>query len=75
MEKVKSCACVYVKEQDSLVLFYEGGPKDTAVVLNCVKEKVPSYMLPDSVIRMKDIPKNANGKIDRKQLAASFANC
>lgn len=75
VEKVKSCACVYVKEQDSLVLFYEGGPKDTAVVLNCVKEKVPSYMLPDSVIRMKDIPKNANGKIDRKQLAASFANC
>lgn len=75
VEKVKSCACVYVKEQDSLVLFYEGGPKNTSVVLNCVKEKVPSYMLPDRVIRMKNMPKNANGKIDRKQLAASFANC
>ena len=75
VEKVKSCACVYIKEQDNLVLFYEGGPKDTSVILTSVKEKVPSYMLPDKVIRMKDMPKNANGKIDRKQLAADFANC
>ncbi len=72
VEKVKSCACVYVKDQDRLVLFYEGGPKDTAVILAAVKGKVPSYMLPDRVVRMKDMPKNANGKIDRKKLEETY---
>ena len=68
VEKVKSCACVYSKASDCLVLFYEGGPKDTSAVEAAVKGKVPSYMLPDKVIRMKEMPKNANGKIDRKHL-------
>ena len=73
VDKVKSCACVYVKELDKLVLFYEGGPKDTAVVADAVRGKVPSYMLPDQIIRTKDMPKNANGKIDRKKLETTFA--
>ena len=68
VDKVKSCACVYSKSRDALVLFYEGGPKDTAVVQAAVKAKVPSYMLPDKFLRRKDMPKNANGKIDRKEL-------
>lgn len=72
VEKVKSCACVYIKDQDCLALFYEGGPKDTDAVLAAVKGKVPSYMLPDRVIRMKDMPKNANGKIDRKKLEETY---
>lgn len=71
VEKVKSCACVYSKARDCLVLFYEGGPKDTSAVLAAVRGKVPAYMLPDKVIRMKEMPKNANGKIDRKQLTDS----
>lgn len=75
VEKVKGCACVFVKAHDCLVLFYEGGPKDTSVVLAVVRQKVPSYMLPDQVIRMKEMPKNANGKIDRKQLEAIFETC
>ena len=75
VEKVKGCACVFVKAHDCLVLFYEGGPKDTSVVLAAVRQKVPSYMLPDQVIRMKEMPKNANGKIDRKQLETIFETC
>jgi acyl-coenzyme A synthetase/AMP-(fatty) acid ligase len=68
VDKVKSCACVYLKDRDLLVLVYEGGPKDTDRVLAAVKAKVPTYMLPDRLLRRKDMPKNANGKIDRKQL-------
>lgn len=72
VDKVKSCACVYIKAQECLALFYEGGPKDSSVVLAAVRAKVPSYMLPDRIIRMKDMPKNANGKIDRKHLVDAF---
>lgn len=70
--KVKACACVYDKEVDCLVLVYEGAIKDSNVVLEAVKNKVPSYMTPDKVLRIKEMPKNANGKIDRKALQSLY---
>lgn len=72
VDKVKSCACVYAKAHDCLALFYEGGPKDPAAVQEAVRAKVPVYMLPDKILRMKEMPKNANGKIDRKKLTAEL---
>jgi len=72
LENVKSCACIYIKSRSALVLFYSGGPKDPALVLAAVKKRVPSYMLPDQAIRLKDLPKNANGKIDRNLLAKNY---
>lgn len=72
VDKVKSCACVYDKDKDILALVYEGGPKDTGVVLQAVINKVPTYMVPDKIIRIKEMPKNANGKIDRKYLTANL---
>lgn len=68
VDKVKSCACIYLKSCEQLVLLYEGGPKDPAKVLSAVKAKVPAYMIPDQILRRKDMPTNANGKIDRKKL-------
>lgn len=72
VDKVKSCVCVYQKETDTLALIYEGGPKDTSIVIEAVRNKVPSYMVPDKFVRIKEMPKNANGKIDRKVLTNNF---
>lgn len=72
VDKVKSCACVYQKETDTLALIYEGGPKDTGIVIEAVRNKVPPYMVPDKFVRIKEMPKNANGKIDRKALTNNF---
>lgn len=70
--KVKACACVYDKEADCLALVYEGAIKDSSIVLEAVKNKVPPYMTPDKVLRIKEMPKNANGKIDRKALQSLY---
>lgn len=70
--KVKACACVYDKEVDCLALVYEGAIKDSSIVLEAVKNKVPPYMTPDKVLRIKEMPKNANGKIDRKALQSLY---
>lgn len=70
--KVKACACIYDKDEDCLALIYEGAVKDTSVILEAVKNKVPSYMTPDKVLRIKEMPKNANGKIDRKALQSLY---
>lgn len=68
VEKVKSCACIYDKEKDSLILVYEGGIKDPEVIREAVRKKVPLYMMPDQIVRIRQMPQNANGKIDRVKL-------
>lgn len=72
VEKVKSCACIYDKDADTLALIYEGRAKDSEAVYEAVKSKVPPYMMPDSVLRISEMPKNANGKTDRKALLSLY---
>ena len=64
-DMVKCCACVYDKKTERIILFYEGKESDRDTVYEQVKKNVPIYMYPDEVIRIKELPKNANGKIDR----------
>ncbi len=43
--------------------------KDVKVLLSDIKNLLPSYMVPKAIILLPVLPKNSNGKIDRKQLA------
>lgn len=74
VDGVKNCACIYDKDEELLVLIYEGRVKHPEIVLDGVMKKVPSYMYPDKVLRIKEMPQNANGKIDRKYLSANYKN-
>lgn len=73
-ERIKGCACVYDKDSEKILLFYEGKKSDKDSVYEQVQNNVPVYMLPDEVIRIKELPKNANGKIDRIQLLKIYQN-
>lgn len=72
MAGIKGCACIYDKNSESIVLFYEGKKSDKDSVYEQVKKNVPVYMYPDKVVRIKELPKNANGKIDRLKLLEIF---
>ena len=63
-----SC-CIYAKEK--IVLFYEGIPTK-AQVRNYLKEKLVDYMIPNKIIQMEELPRNANGKADRQKLKDIF---
>ena len=71
---VSSAAAVYDKTADSIILIYEGGQKNTEEVGKTLKSRLPNYMLPESIIRIKSMPVNANGKTDRKWLTANYKN-
>lgn len=73
-DKIKGCACVYDKDSEKILLFYEGKKSDKDSVYDQVRNNVPVYMLPDEVIHIKELPKNANGKIDRIQLLKIYQN-
>lgn len=62
------CACVYDTENSKIVLFYQGDEIEENELLEQVKNKVPSYMCPNQIIKLPRIPYNANGKIDRVNL-------
>ncbi len=73
MEKIKRVCCLYHEKQKQIVLIYEGLVKEEGI-REFLKDKVPSYMVPDRYIQEKAIPMNANGKIDRVLLREKYAN-
>ena len=72
IEKVKSAAALYDADTGRILVIYEGSIKDRDEVLQQTADKVPPYMRPDEVIRIKQMPYNANGKIDRQRLLKEY---
>ena len=70
---IEMCACIYDTEKERIVLFYQGKEVTTKLIRDTMKEKVPSYMLPNVMREVEEMPKNQNGKIDRKKLKILYA--
>ncbi len=70
---IDNCCCLYDKEKDKIVLFFtlnseiEGYKK---VIIDDLNKKVAFYMIPNRFELLKEMPMNANGKIDRAGLKA-----
>ena len=69
---IDMCACIYDTEKERIVLFYQGQDVTARVIRESMSAKVPSYMLPNVMLEMDEMPKNQNGKIDRGALKAYF---
>ena len=54
--------------QNYLCGYYVAGTDMTEQILSALKETLPDYMLPRFFKRLDQLPKNANGKLDRKAL-------
>lgn len=66
----RSC-CIYYKQKQRLLLFYEGTAGEDAVH-GLLSDKLPHFMLPNSIVRISRMPMNKNGKIDRDRLLQIF---
>lgn len=68
IEGIQSVACVYDFKKSRIVMFYTSSNVDEYILKNSLKEKLLDYMMPSKIIKLKVMPHNANGKIDRKKL-------
>ncbi|GAA4008833.1 amino acid adenylation domain-containing protein [Sphingomonas humi] len=59
---------------DGIVGFVTGNDIDTAACRQAVAAQLPAYMVPSQVLVIDDMPLNANGKIDRRALAATLTS-
>ncbi len=65
---IEMCACIYDTEKDRIVLIYQGSGVTNQLIRESMKQIVPGYMLPNVILCIDDMPRNQNGKIDRKVL-------
>jgi acyl-CoA ligase (AMP-forming) (exosortase A-associated) len=52
----------------------QGRDASTEVLLAQLKPQVPNYMVPQAVFWKDSLPRNANGKLDRRRLAEEYAD-
>jgi amino acid adenylation domain-containing protein len=72
LKLVKNGCVVYNSLKKEIILFYEAGENvEQAVFRSEIKTILPKYMLPTAYIRMDELPRNTNGKIDRLTLKNS----
>lgn len=65
---VTACAAVYDSDRDKIILAYEGKKRESAEIMSDLRLRLPEYMTPQIVKRIKAMPHNANGKVDRKKI-------
>lgn len=55
-----------------LLLFSASNGQDTAALLRLLRQQLPAYLCPKALLQLAQLPKTANGKLDRKQLALQY---
>lgn len=73
LEGMRTCACIYSKQDEKIVLFYVGD-MDKADIIKALKDKLPRYMLPNETEKLSTMLLTPNGKIDRKALLERYEN-
>lgn len=66
VDGVAECACVYA--QDQIIFFYQAAKLEEKLLQDEIRKRLVTYMRPTKLVRLRAMPHNANGKIDRKKL-------
>ncbi len=67
---IQRACCVFEESRSKLYGFYIGKP-DKKEVYRGMKETLPIFMVPGTLVQVEQMPMTKNGKIDRKQLLES----
>lgn len=70
---IENCCCIYNGELKKIILIYQG-KSDEKKIRNALSSYLPKYTVPAIYIKVKELPRNANGKIDRYLLSQKYLN-
>ena len=73
VEGIRRNCCIYDKEKNKIVAFYEG-EVDKRQIVRTLGMRLPAYMIPNVFMKVDKIPVTKNGKIDRKCLANTYGS-
>jgi acyl-coenzyme A synthetase/AMP-(fatty) acid ligase len=66
LKLVKYCCAVYQYAKKEIILYYQNDEELTEKDFRTALSKsFPAYMIPSVFIKMDELPRNTNGKIDR----------
>lgn len=65
--------CLHRKDDDKIVLVYMGNVSEADLKIR-LTQKLQAYMIPDEIHKIDKMFFNANGKIDRKRIAAIYGS-
>ncbi len=68
ISQVERACCVYNAKKKRIVMFYSGAAGKDELV-DQLREKLPSFMVPNKTVQLDVMPLTKNGKIDRTELA------
>ncbi len=71
LDKVGESVCLYDAEADRIILVYDGRIQEDALRQG-LQARIPRYMTPNQFLRLRQMPHNANGKIDRGYLLKNY---
>ena len=72
IDGIAASACIYDEKKSRIVMLYSGRQLLKKKIKEQLEEQLPGYMVPDKIIWQEDLPHNANGKIDRKQMKEDY---
>lgn len=70
-DRINNTCCLYDENKQKIILVYSGAI-DSLALHEVLKTRIPGYMLPDEYVKLKAVPMNANGKIDRVLLRKQY---
>ena len=68
LEGMQESVCIYDDKNDKIVLIYSARKTNDEKIMAELSKKLNSYLLPNRLIKLPQLPHNQNGKIDRKKL-------
>lgn len=68
LEFVEYSCCLYDKENEKIVLFYQAEHECNADIISGISELLPKYMQPNKYVWLEKMPMSSHGKTDRQAL-------
>lgn len=69
---IRAACCLFHKEKEKIVLFYETDAYEDVTLIEALQEKLLKYMMPNVLHKLDKIPQTQNGKVDRMKLKEQY---